>query len=106
MKYLLALTALAVLAQAPSPRLATVTPDTGKAGAEYVGAGEHLTKAAFRELLLTDGKDDIKVRIITQKEDAIQFQVPAGTKPGRCSLMFLSADGKQYLEQPVKLTIE
>ena len=44
--------------------------------------------------------------IVTQKDEAIQFKVPPHTKPGRYSLMILSADGKQFLEQPVKLTIE
>ena len=106
MKYLLTLLAFALFAQAPSPRLSTVTPDTGKSGAEFAATGEHLTKTDFKDLFLTNGKDDIKLRIVTQKEDAIQFQVPATTKPGRYTLMFLSADGKQYIEQPVKLTIE
>ena len=103
--YLLALS-LDLLAQAKSPRLATVTPDTGKAAAEYSAAGENLAKDAVKELYLTNGKDDIRVVIVTQKDEAIQFKVPPHTKPGRYNLMILSADGKQFLEQPVKLTIE
>ena len=103
--YLLALS-LDLMAQAKSPRFATVTPETGTAAAEYSAAGENLAKDTVKELYLTNGKDDIKVVIVTQKDEAIQFKVPANTKPGRYSLMILSADGKQFIEQPVKLTIE
>ena len=103
--YLLALS-LDSMAQGKSPRLTTVTPDTGKAAAEYSAAGENLAKDAVKELYLTNGKDDIRLVIVTQTDEAIQFKVPPHTKPGRYSLMILSADGKQFLEQPVKLTIE
>jgi hypothetical protein len=97
---------MAMAAQSKSPRLATVTPDTGKAAAEYATAGENLGKDAVKELYLTNGKDDIKVDIVAQKADSIQFKVPASTKPARYTLMILTADGKQFMEQPVKLTIE
>ena len=97
---------VALIAQNKSPRMATVTPDTGKATDEYSAAGENLTKDSVKELYLTNGKDDIKVQIVTQKEESIQFKVPGSVKPGRYSLMILTADGKQFLEQPVKLTIE
>lgn len=102
----LALFALALLAQSKSPRLTTVTPETGKADVEFSAAGQNLTKEGVKELYLTNGKDDIKVQITVQKEDSIQFKVPATVSPGRYTLMVLSGDGKQFLEQPVKLTIE
>jgi hypothetical protein len=97
---------LALIAQTKSPRLATVTPDTGKPAAEYSTAGENLAKAAVKDLFLTTGKEDIKVEIVAQTDDSIRFRVPGNTKPGRYTLMILTADGKQLLEQPVKLTIE
>ena len=97
---------LTLLAQSKSPRMATVTPETGKPAADYTAAGEALAKDAVKEVYLTNGKDDIKLQIISQKDEAIQFKVPANTKPGRYSLMILTADGKQFVEQPVKLTIE
>ena len=103
--FLLALS-VELTAQEKSPRLTTVTPDTGKAAEAYLVAGENLAKDAVKELYLTDGKNDIKVEIVTQKEDSIQFKVPGPTKPGRYSLMILTADGKRFLEQPVRLTIE
>lgn len=103
--FLLALSA-ALIAQDKSPRLTTVTPDSGKPAETYLVAGENLAKDAVKELYLTDGKDDMKVEIVEQKEESIQFKVPGKTKPGRYSLMVLTADGKRFLEQPVKLTIE
>ena len=103
--FLIALS-VALIAQDKSPRLTTVTPDSGKPGDEYVAAGENLAKDAVKELYLTDGKDDIKVQMVTQKEESIQFKVPGNTKPGRYGLMVLTADGKRFIEQPVKVTIE
>jgi hypothetical protein len=93
-------------ADGPMPRLSIVTPDSGKAGDEFTATGENVGKQLVKELYLTDGKDDTKVQIVTQKDDSIVFKVPAGAKAGRYSLMILSGDGKQFLEQPVKLTIE
>ena len=94
---------MGLTAQSKSPQVATVTPDKGKAGAEYSAAGENLGKGFVKDLYVTNGKDDIKVVMLTQKDDAIQFKVPESTKSGRYSLMILTADGKQFLEQPVKL---
>lgn len=93
-------------AQTKTPRLATVTPETGKPAVAFTAAGENLSKAAVKELFLTNGKDDIKVEIVTQKDDAIQFKVPGATKPGRYALMILTGDGKQLIEQPAKVTVE
>ena len=103
---LLVLLSVGLTAQTKSPRLATVTPDTGKAAVEYSAAGENLDQSSVKNLYLTSGKDDIKVEIVAQANESIRFRVPANTKPGRYSLMILTADGKQFIEQPVKLTIE
>jgi len=97
---------LAMLGQSKTPRLASVTPESGKAATEFATAGENLDKTAVKEIYLTNGKDDIKLEIVAQKADSIQFKVPGSTKPARYTLMILTADGKQFMEQPVKLTIE
>ena len=97
---------VASIAQTKSPRVATVTPDTGKPAAEYAAAGENLAKDTVKDIYLTNGKDDLKMEIVKQTNEAIQFKAPGSTKPGRYSLMLLTADGKQFIEQPVKLTIE
>lgn len=93
-------------AQPKPARMATVTPETGKPGTDFTVAGESLAKDTVKELYLTNGKDDIKVAIVTQKAEAILFKAPGTLKPGRYGLMILTADGKNFIEQPVKLTIE
>lgn len=102
----LILLSLGLAAENKSPRMTTVTPDTGKTSAEYTAAGENLAANAVKEFYLTNGKDDIKLEIVAQKDQSVQFKVPMDTKPGRYTLMVLTADGKQFMEQPVKLTIE
>jgi len=92
--------------QGTSPKLATVTPETGKAAAEYSTAGENLSKSEVKDLYLTDGKNDVKLEILSQAGDLIKFRVPDKTPAGRYGLMILTADGKRFIEQPVKLTIE
>lgn len=88
------------------PRITSVTPDTGKAAMEYTTAGENLSKAQVAELYLTDGKADIKMEVIAQSKDAIKFKVPGSVKAGRYGLLVLTSDRLQFIEQPVKLTIE
>jgi hypothetical protein len=96
----LLLFAFAALAQAPAPRLASVTPDSGNATTEFT------LKAGVAEMYLTDGKNDLKVVIVSQEPEAIKFKPDPATKPGRYSLMILTGDRKMFLEQPVRLTIE
>jgi len=88
-----------------TPKLATVTPEEGPRAASYTAAGENLGKDQVGGLYLTDASGDIQTEIVEQKVESIQFKVPAKTKAGRYSLMLLTADGKKFLEQPVKLTI-
>jgi hypothetical protein len=104
--FCLFLAAALLVAQAKSARMTTVTPEAGKADVAFSVAGENLTADAVKELYLTNGKDDIRVAIVEQKAEAIQFKVPGGTKAGRYSLMILTGDGKNFIEQPVKVTIE
>ena len=96
-----------VQAQTGSPRVDTVEPDSGKAGAVLAINGENLEKVNVVELLLTDGKNDLKTEIVEQGAKSIKFKIPAAAKPGRYSIMLLTA-GKdpKYLEQPVKITVE
>lgn len=101
---LLSVTA-AAFAEGP-PRMLTVAPDTGKAGAEFVASGENLEKANVAELYLTDGKNDIVVTITTQEAASIKFKAPATVKAGAYKLLTLTGDRKQLIEHPVKLTIE
>src|SRR5688572_16378514 len=97
----------ALFAQDAMPRMTAVEPAAGKAGAVMTVTGENLTKPAVEKLYLTDGKNDLEVKITEQAATAIKFEVPAAAKAGRLSLMILTG-GKEpkYIEQPVKVTIE
>ena len=90
-----------------SPRMKTVEPGNGKSGAELTVSGEHLDAKFVKELYLTDGKIDIKVEMLQQTAEAIKFKIPAKVKPGRYSLMVLTADAApELIEQPVRFTVE
>lgn len=86
--------------------MTTVTPDAGKPDAVYVTNGENLDKGSVKEVFLTTDKEEIKVAIVSQKADAIEFRVPVNVKPGRYGLMILTADCTMYIEQPVKVSIQ
>ena len=96
---------LTLFAQGTAPRLLSVTPGEGKPETVFITAGENLDTGSVKELFLTLEKEEIKVLIVSQKADEIQFKVPANVKPGRYGLMTLTADCTMYIEQPVKLTI-
>jgi len=89
------------------PKVNSVDPDTGKAGAELTVSGENLDKNAVKEIYLTDGKEDIKLAIVEQSATAIKFRIPAGCKTGRFSVMLLTTGpDPKLIEQPVKATVE
>jgi hypothetical protein len=100
--------ALAIVAFAQdSPRMKSVEPTSGKAGDEMTVSGENLDKKFVKEVYLTDGKTDLKMEVTSQEAEAIKAKVPAGAKPGRYSLMVLTAEKTPKLvEQPVKFTVE
>lgn len=88
------------------PRVTAVTPDTAKANVEFTASGENLAKSQVSEVYLNDGKDDVKVTIIDQTKEALKFKLPAGMKAGKYGLVVLTTDRMQFIEQPVKITIE
>jgi hypothetical protein len=90
-----------------SPRMKTVEPTSGKAGDELTVSGENLDTKFVREVYLTDGKNDFKVEVTLQAADTIKLKIPAKVKPGRYSLMVLTAEKvPKLIEQPVKCTVE
>jgi hypothetical protein len=90
-----------------SPRMKSVEPGNGKAGDELTVTGENLDSKFVKEVYLTDGKNDLKVEILQQTAEAIKLKIPANAKPGRYSLMVLTAEKvPKYIEQPVKCTVE
>jgi hypothetical protein len=105
---LLALALAAPLrAQVPMPLLTAVEPVSGTYGDVLTVTGDNLDQATVAALYLTDGKNDIKLKITEQTVNSIKAQIPEGIATGRFALMILTK-GKdaKYIEEPVKVTIE
>jgi len=103
---LLAALAASLVAWEAFPRVASVEPDSGKAGDEITAKGENLGKTAIAELYLTDGTNDTKVKIEDQSDTEIKFKIPAAAKTGRYRLLILTANKASLIEQPVVVTVE
>jgi hypothetical protein len=87
--------------------MATVQPESGKIGSVLRIQGIHLGKAKVDEVYLTDHTFDMKVKVLDQTDDAIEFRIPPSVKPGRLQLLVKTV-GKQPLliEQPLYITVE
>lgn len=92
---------------AQAPQMNTVQPDGGKIGAVLWIHGVSLGKAKVDEVYLSDHTLDMKVKVLDQRDDAIQFRIPPSVKPGRLQLV-VKTTGKQplLLEQPVYINVE
>ena len=92
---------------AQAPQMNNVQPDGGKIGAVLRVHGIYLGKAKVDEVYLTDHTFDMKVKVLDQKDDVIEFRIPPSVKPGRLQLL-VKTTGKQplLLEQPVYITVE
>lgn len=103
---LLCLAGAAALA-AQVPVMHRVAPDSGKIGSVLRIEGVALGKNKVDEVYLTDHTFDMKVKVLEQTENAIEFRIPPFVKPGRLQLLVKTA-GKEpvLLEQPVYITIE
>ena len=105
---LLALAVTAPLrAQATMPLLTAVEPGSATYGDVLTVTGDNLDQATVAALYLTDGKNDIKLKITEQTINSLKAQIPEGIATGRFALMILTK-GKdaKYIEEPVKVTIE
>ena len=92
---------------AQAPQMNNVQPDGGKIGAVLRVHGIYLGKAKVDEVYLTDHTFDMKVKVLDQKDDVIEFRIPPSVKPGRLQLL-VKTTGKQplLLEQPVYIIVE
>lgn len=108
---LLCLPLAAVLADPPlatkTPQMRTVQPDNGKIGSVLRVHGVYLGKASVDEVYLTDHTFDMKVKVLDQSDDSIEFRIPPSAKPGRLELL-VKTTGKEpvLIEQPVYITVE
>jgi len=89
------------------PIMNKVVPESGKIGSVLRIQGVALGKAKVDEVYLTDHTFDMKVKVLEQTDDAIEFRIPPFVKPGRLQLL-LKTTGQEplLLEQPVYITIE
>lgn len=95
-----------VFAAAGVPMMRSLDKDEAMRGDSVAVTGEHLGKENIAELYLTDGKNDIKLKITQQTDAAITFVIGKDVKFGRYSLMILTAGASpMFIEQPVKLNI-
>jgi hypothetical protein len=103
---LLCLAGAATLA-AQVPVMHKVLPDSGKIGSVLKIQGDFLGKTRVDEVYLTDHTFDMKVKVLAQTDDSIEFRVPPFVKPGRLQLL-VRTTGREplLLEQPVYITIE
>jgi hypothetical protein len=89
------------------PVMNKVLPDSGKIGSVLRIHGAFLGKAKVDEVYLTDHTFDMKVKVLDQTEDAIEFRIPPSVKPGRLQLLVKTVGREPLLlEQPVYITVE
>jgi hypothetical protein len=89
------------------PIMQKVEPDSGNIGSVLRINGVFLGKTKVDEVYLTDHTFDMKVKVLGQTDDSIEFRIPPFVKPGRLQLLVRTA-GKDpvLLEQPVYITVE
>jgi hypothetical protein len=92
---------------AQAPQMNNVQPNEGKIGSVLRIHGLFLGKAKVEEVYLTDHTFDMKVKVLDQQDDVIEFRIPPSAKPGRLQLL-VKTTGKQplLLEQPVYITVQ
>ena len=97
----------AALLSAQVPVMQKVSPDSGKTGSVLKIQGVYLDKAKVDEVYLSDHTFDMKVKVLEQTDDSIEFRIPPFAKPGRLQLV-VKTTGKEpvILEQPVYITVE
>ena len=98
---------LALPSSGQVPQMNTVEPENGKIGSVLRIHGVYLGKEKVDEVYLTDHTFDMKVKVLDQTDDSIEFRIPPSAKPGRLQLLVKTAGKKPLLlEQPVYITVE
>jgi hypothetical protein len=99
--------AAAVLFGQASPKVSSVEPDTGKAGAILTLNGENLAKPNVEKLFLTDGTNDFEMQVVEHTNTAIKFKISDKVKAGRYAIMIQTGGpAPKLVEEPVKVTVE
>jgi hypothetical protein len=89
------------------PVMNKVSPDSGPTGSVLKVQGIALGKNKVDEVYISDHTFDMKVKVLSQTDDSIEFRIPPFAKPGRLQLVLRTA-GKEpvIMEQPVYITVE
>jgi hypothetical protein len=109
---ILSASSLLALASDPAPQMTEISQKAAKPGEVVTVSGQGLSPKNVDEIYLTDHKFDMRVKVLDQKDTAVQFRVPPFAKPGRMQLLFLTkgndvkGNEPKLLEQPVYLLIE
>jgi hypothetical protein len=92
---------------AQAPHVRAVEPIAGKIGEVVRVHGAYLGKDKVDEVYLSDHTFDMKVKVLNQKDDVIEFRIPPFARPGNLQLV-MKTTGKQpvILEQPVHIAVE
>jgi hypothetical protein len=92
---------------AQAPFMNKVSPESGRTGSVMKIQGSSLGKTKVDEVYLSDHTFDMKVKVLEQTENSIEFRIPPFAKPGRLQLV-MKTTGKEplILEQPVYVTVE
>jgi len=91
----------------PTPMMRVVEPAAVKAGAEVTVTGDHLNKELVAAVYLITDTDQIEVKVLSQSEKELRFNVAADTKPGRYRIAVLTTTAEPaLLEEPVRLIVE
>ncbi len=89
------------------PMMNKVEPDSGKIGSVLQIHSAFLGKTQVDEVYLTDHTFDMKVKVLGQSNDIIEFRIPPSVKPGRLQLLIKTTGHEPLLiEQPVFITVE
>jgi hypothetical protein len=88
----------AIRAQATSPHISSVTPDTGKANDSITITGENLGKDKVAAVFLSDAKLDHKAIVLDQEPTKIVIKVP-NLQPGDYNISV--QEGSAIYIQPV-----
>jgi len=92
---------------AQAPQMTEVKPNSGKIGSVLRIHGIYLDKTKVDEVYLTDNTLDMKVKVLAQSNDVIEFRIPPSVKPGKLQLLVKTVGKKAVLlEQPVYITVE
>ena len=69
--------------------------------------GDNLDKERVAEVYVSDGKENIAVKIVEQAEKKLVVKLPATLKPGRYAFVVMLPEvPPMFIEEPVKVTIE